>query len=56
LFLIAVAIAVSANIRHRVSRLCFRRNHFSTGCVHFVDSASKPQPASPTSLCPVKRN
>ena len=56
LFLIAVAIAVAAPLRYRVSRLCFRRNHFSTGCVHFVDSASKPRPASPTSLCPVKRN
>lgn len=56
LFLIAVAIAVVATLRYRVSRLCFRRSRYSTGCVHFVDSASKPPPASPTSLCPVKRN
>jgi hypothetical protein len=56
LFLITVAIAVVSTLRYRVSRLCFRRSHYSSGCVHFVDSASKPRPASPTSLCQVKRN
>ena len=60
LFVIAFAVVNLVTRRYRVSISCFRRIYISTcsqcRCVQFVDSASKPLPATPTRLCPVKRS